>query len=187
MQLVLPTNTSMNHDLSDNIYFQIGYYNQKEAFQHHISPYIINKAWLGHLVNWKETFATGAGTGAILAMLVSLIMIKIGVEPPSAGSALAIFIGMIVVSAWTVKKISLKTGWCKPSLKQLIPISFLTFLMPLLGASFGAPNSQLTTIAIIILLGIIGGIFWSLPFVIISIYKIKKLRKSQISGEVADE
>ena len=68
----------------------------------------------------KHIFAAGAGTGAILAALVALIMLKIGLEPPSFGAALAVFFGMIIVSAFSVKKISQRIGCCNPSLKQLI-------------------------------------------------------------------
>ena len=112
----------------------------------------------------KHIFAAGAGTGAILAALVALIMSKFGLEPPSFGAALAVFFGMIIVSAFSVKKISQRIGCCNPSLKQLIPISFLTFMLPILGAAFGAPNSDLDTLATLILLGTIGGLFWTTPF-----------------------
>ena len=117
-------------------------------------------------MNWKNTLVAGAGTGAMLATLVALIMLKIGIEPPSFGAAIAIFIGMIITSAYTVKKTSQSIGCCDPSLMQLIPISFLTFFIPILGAAFGAPNSDLDTLTILILLGTIGGVFWSIPFAI---------------------
>ena len=126
-------------------------------------------------MNWKHTLGAGAGTGALLATLVALIMIKIGLEPPSFGAALAIFIGMILISAFGVKKISQQIGCCNPSLKQLIPVSFLTFLLPILGASFGAPNSDLDTIVSIILLGTVGGVFWSSPFALWSFISERKL------------
>ena len=91
-------------------------------------------------------------------------MLKIGLEPPSFGAALAVFIGMMIVSAFAVKKISQRIGCCEPSLKQLIPISFLTFMLPVLGAAFGAPNSDLDTLVSLILVGTIGGLFWTTPF-----------------------
>ena len=92
----------------------------------------------------------GAGTGATLGTLVAVIMVGMGIEPPSFGAAIAIFLGMIFVSAFAVQKISQRIGCCNPSLKQLIPISFLTFIIPILGASFGAPNSDLDTLAFVI-------------------------------------
>tara|TARA_B100001123_G_C14968383_1_gene890609 strand:+ start:132 stop:569 length:438 start_codon:yes stop_codon:yes gene_type:complete len=115
-------------------------------------------------MNWKNTLFTGAGTGAILATLVAVIMLEIGLEPPSFGAAIAIFLGMIFISAFAVQKISQRIGCCNPSLKQLIPVSFLTFMMPVLGASFGAPNSDLDTLVNLVIIGTIGGVFWSIPF-----------------------
>ena len=114
-------------------------------------------------MDWKQTLAGGSATGAVLATLVSLIMIMGGLEPPSAGAAIAVFIGMIFLSAYSVKKISQSMGWFDPSLKVLIPVSTMTFILPLLGATFGAPNSDFTTLAFLVLLGLLGGIFWSLP------------------------
>ena len=114
-------------------------------------------------MDWKQTLAGGSATGVVLAILVSLIMIMGGLEPPSFGAAIAVFIGMIFLSAYSVKKISQSMGWFDPSLKTLIPVSTMTFILPLLGASFGAPNSDFTTLAFLVLLGLLGGIFWSLP------------------------
>ncbi|HIB24244.1 MAG TPA: hypothetical protein EYO22_05995 [Candidatus Poseidoniales archaeon] len=51
-------------------------------------------------------------------------------------------------------------------MKHLIPVAYLTFLIPVLGVSFGAPNSNLETLATIVMLGAIGGAFWSLPYVL---------------------
>ena len=115
------------------------------------------------MTDWKQILAAGSGTGALLATLVSLILIKIGLEPPSAEAAIIVFIGMILLSAYSVKKISQSMGWFYPSLKALIMVSILTFIIPLLGASFGAPNSNLTTLATVVLLGLLGGAFWSIP------------------------
>jgi hypothetical protein len=119
----------------------------------------------------RDIICVGAGTGAMLATLVALIMIKIGLEPPTFGAALAIFIGMILISAFAVKKISQQIDYCDPSLKQLIPVSFLTFMMPILGASFGAPNGDLDTLATLIAMGVIGGAIWSLPYVLWALIK----------------
>ena len=114
-------------------------------------------------MDWKQTLVGGSATGAALAILVSLIMIMGGLEPPSLGAAIAVFIGMIFLSSYSVKKISQSIGWFDPSLKALIPVSTMTFFLPLLGAAFGAPNSDFTTLAFLVFLGLLGGIFWSLP------------------------
>ena len=131
-------------------------------------------------MNWKQSLCTGAATGAILATFVALIMLKIGIEPPSLAAALAIFNAMVLVSAFSVKKISQQIGFCDPSLKQLIPVAFLTFFLPLLGASFGAPNSDLDTLVLVILLGTAGGFFWSIPFTIWTSFRAKKLKAKKI-------
>ncbi len=122
-------------------------------------------------MNLKQTLGAGAGTGAILATLVALIMVKIGFVPPSLGGALAIFMGMILFSAFTVKKLSQAMGYCNPSLMQLFPISFLTFFLPILGITFGAPNSDLDTLLTIIAMGTVGGLFWSTPFALWNNYR----------------
>ncbi len=114
----------------------------------------------------RDIIFAGAGTGAMLATFVALIMIKVGLEPPSFEAALVVFFGMIFASAFAVKKISQQIGCCDPSLKQLIPVSFLTFFLPILGASFGAPNGSLEILATLILFGTLGGAFWSLPYVL---------------------
>ena len=134
-------------------------------------------------MNWNYTFAAGAGTGTILATLVALIMVKLGLEPPSPELAITIFLGMIFISAFAVQKTSQRIGCCNPSLKQLFPISFLTFMMPVLGASFGAPNSDLDTLANIILIGAIGGGFWSTPFAIWNYLKIPQKEPDKVEAE----
>mgnify|MGYP003301153898 FL=1 len=125
-------------------------------------------------MDWKQTLAGGSATGVVLAVLVSLIMIVGGLEPPSFGAAIAVFIGMIFLSAYSVKKISQSMGWFDPSLKALIPVSTMTFILPLLGATFGAPNSDFTTLAFLVLLGLLGGIFWSLPLAGWAYYSSKR-------------
>ena len=70
-------------------------------------------------MNWKQTLAAGSGTGALLATLVALIMVKVGLEPPSFGAAIAVFILMIYLSAYSIKKISQSMGWFDPSLKAV--------------------------------------------------------------------
>ena len=86
-------------------------------------------------------------------------------------SALLVVIGIPLVSAFGVNKISKMSGCCEPSLKHLIPVAYLTFLIPVLTTSGGAPNSNLVTLATIVMLGTIGGVFWSTPFAIWSYFK----------------
>ncbi len=116
----------------------------------------------------------GAVTGATLGTVAAVLLLKIGLEPPSFGAAIVFFLGMIFVSAFAAQKISQKIGCFNPRLTQLIPISFLTFLLPVLGVSFGAPNSDLDTLATIIFIGAIGGGLWSTPFAIWNYFRSPK-------------
>ncbi|MBM03505.1 MAG: hypothetical protein CL766_01800 [Chloroflexi bacterium] len=57
----------------------------------------------------------------------------------------------------------------KLKLIKFIAISNLTFVVPILGASFGASGSE--PFITYILLGLVGGAFWSLPFTIYTIVR----------------
>ena len=131
-------------------------------------------------MNWKSIFLAGVLTGTFVGLLMTVIS-HIPLGHDSDGnlitvmyhwqSALLVVIGIPLVSAFGVKKIAKMRGCCEPSLKHLIPVAYLTFLIPVLGVSFGAPNSNLETLATIVMLGAIGGIFWSMPFVLWSMFK----------------
>jgi hypothetical protein len=123
-------------------------------------------------MNWKTIFLTGALTGTFVGLLMVVIThIPLGSDSDGYkitvmyhwSSALLVVIGIPLVSAFGVNIIS-KMSRFEPSLKHLIPVAYLTFLIPVLGVSFGAPNSNLDTLATIVMLGTIGAIFWSTPF-----------------------
>ena len=59
----------------------------------------------------------------------------------------------------------------KLALIKFIAISNLTFIVPILGASFGASGSE--PFISYVLLGLVGGAFWSLPFIIYTIVRNK--------------
>ena len=104
-------------------------------------------------------------------------------------SALLVVIGIPLVSAFGVNKISKMSGCCEPSLKHLIPVAYLTLLIPVLFSSMGAPNSNLVTLATIVMLGAIGGIFWSTPFALWSYYKSRgneSISGGDLGGNVPD-
>jgi hypothetical protein len=134
-------------------------------------------------MNWKSIFLAGVLTGTFVGLLMTVInQIPLGNDSNGYkitvmyrwSSALPVVIGIPLVSAFGVNKIAKMRGCCEPSLKHLIPVAYLTFLIPVLGASFGAPNSNLETLATIVMLGAIGGIFWSTPFAIWSYFKSRK-------------
>jgi hypothetical protein len=128
----------------------------------------------------RDLIFAGMATGTFVGILM-VIITNIPLGSDSDGDKITIMyhwsgalltvIGIPLVSAFSVKYGSRKLNCCEPSLKQLIPVSFLTLFLPILGASFGAPNSDLDTLATIILLGAIGGAFWSLPYVLLSHFK----------------
>ena len=149
-------------------------------------------------MNWKTIFLAGALTGTSVGLLMTVIThIPLGNDSDGYqitvmyywSSALLVVIGIPLVSAFGVNKISKMSGCCEPSLMHLIPVAYLTFLIPVLGASFGAPNSNLVTLATIVMLGVIGGIFWSTPFALWSYYKSRgnqPISGGDLGGNVPD-
>ena len=149
-------------------------------------------------MNWKTIFLAGAAIGTSVGLLMTVIThIPLGNDSDGYqitvmyywSSALLVVIGIPLVSAFGVNKISKMSGCCEPSLKHLIPVAYLTFLIPVLGVSFGAPNSNLVTLATIVMLGTIGGIFWSTPFAACSYFKSRgneSISGGDLGGNVPD-
>jgi len=144
-------------------------------------------------MNWKTIFLTGAALGTFVALLMTVIShIPLGHDSDGYqitimyhwSGALLVVIAIPLVSAFTIKKVARVKGWCEPSLKFLIPVAYLTFLLPVLGTSFGAPNSDLDTLATIVIIGTIGGTFWSTPFAAWSYFKS---RGNQSTPSMAEE
>ncbi len=127
----------------------------------------------------KKILLIGMAVGSFVGLLMTIIS-HIPLGTTSDGSkitlfyhwsgALLVIIGVPLLSAFAVKKIAEMRECCEPSLKFLIPVAYLTFL-PVFGASGGAPNSDLDTLATIVLIGAIGGTFWSLPYMIGSLFR----------------
>ena len=147
-------------------------------------------------MNWKTIFLTGALTGTIVGLLM-VVITQIPLGNDSDGykitvmyhwsSALLVVIGIPLVSAFGVNKIAKMSGCCEPSLKHLIPVAYLTLLIPVLFSSMGAPNSNLVTLATIVMLGAIGGIFWSTPFAAWSYFKSRGNDSDSGDDFAADE
>jgi len=147
-------------------------------------------------MNWKTILLTGAAIGTFVGLLMTVItQIPLGNDSDGYkitvmyhwSSALLVVIGIPLVSAFGVNIISKMSRCCEPSLKQLIPVAYLTFLIPVLGVSFGAPNSNLVTLATIVMLGSIGGIFWSTPFAAWSYFKSRGNDSDSGDDFAADE
>jgi hypothetical protein len=79
-----------------------------------------------------------------------------------------------VLSAYSVNQLSKFAEWSEVNLKILIPIAFLTSIIPLFGPIFGMPNYELMTLATVVAMGAFGGFCWSIPFAVWSWFRGKK-------------
>ena len=121
----------------------------------------------------KDVLLNGLIVGISVALLM-VIITNIPLGSDSEGnkitlmyhwsSALLVVILIPLVSAYSVRKKIVKRNFAESSFKLTIPVAYLTFLIPVLGVSFGAPNSNLDTLAMIVVIGAVGGLFWSIPF-----------------------
>ena len=128
----------------------------------------------------KDVFLNGLSVGISVALLM-VILSHIPLGTTSEGNKITLFyhwsgfllasIGIPFISAYIVRKKIVERNFAESSFKLTIPVAYLTYLLPVLGASFGAPNSNLDTLATIVLLGSVGGAFWSLPYVILSLFR----------------
>ena len=125
-------------------------------------------------MNWKNILSAGVFSGALLGIFISIVFILVGVDPGSFRGLFSIFLAMAILSAIVVNQILKTTRRPELNLKILVPIGFLTSIIPLLGATFGAPNSEPITLVTIVLLGAIGGLFWSSPFALWNAYHHSK-------------
>ena len=116
-------------------------------------------------MSWKNTLALGAITGMIVATFIIAVFVLAGIDPGSFAGLCGGFFAMAALSAITVDQISKRTNLPDANLKTLIPVGFLTSIIPVFGATFGLPNSDLESLVTLVALGAAGGIFWSLPIV----------------------
>ena len=107
---------------------------------------------------------SGAITGVLLAVFIIFVFVLAEIDPGSEVGLCGGFFLLIAVSAALANQISKRAGWPETDLKILIPVGFLTSIIPIFGATLGLPNSSLISLATLVLLGAAGGIFWSLPF-----------------------
>ena len=94
---------------------------------------------------------TGLGTGLFWSLVVSLFSI----DQLFNGTELLLSLtvpGIIAVTIWKILKIRI---WI------VVPIAYLTLLIPLFGIGFGGANTLQMTI-----FGVIGGFFWSVPIIL---------------------
>ena len=115
-------------------------------------------------MNWKNILVSGTCTGALLAAFTIVVFILAEMAPRSlAGQCGGVFL-LALVSVSIVNQISKRAGWPDMGLKILLPIGFLTSIQPISGGLIFIPNSGITSMIILLFLGVLGGAFWSLPF-----------------------
>tara|TARA_X000000368_G_scaffold410881_1_gene394984 strand:+ start:1370 stop:1771 length:402 start_codon:yes stop_codon:yes gene_type:complete len=132
-------------------------------------------------MNWKNILASGALTGMFVAILIVLLFVLAEIDPGSFTGLCGGFFALVAISAVISNQIMKQIGQPKVDLKILISIGFLTSIMPLFGATLGLPNSDLGSLATLIVLGLAGGTFWSLP--IVSWLQIHKSWNKSIENE----
>ena len=109
-------------------------------------------------MNWKNILLFGSINGAMMAILMILNVISSVTEVGFVVAMLS-FLAVILIPPFVLKQV-------KPtetSLIHLIPVAFLTFIIPVIGAAFGGPDMGPEWL-VLIPLAAVGGAFWSLPF-----------------------
>ena len=115
-------------------------------------------------MNWKNVLFSSACTGLLAAIFIIIVFVLAEINPGSFAGVCGSFFALATISAVIVNKISKNIGRIDVPFNILIPVGFLTTIMPLFGATFGLPNSNVTSLVTLVALGAAGGIFWSIPF-----------------------
>ena len=113
-------------------------------------------------MNWKHILGSGATSGAMIAMLMIVNVIS-GVTEFGFELAMLSFLAVILIPPFLTRKIWEEEFNIELRLSHLIPVSFLTFIIPILGPAFGGSSMSLEWM-ILIPMGAAGGALWSLPF-----------------------
>ena len=125
-------------------------------------------------MGWKHIVASSAATGALLAIFILGVFVLAEIDPGSFGGLCGSFFALSALSAYIVNEISKRADWPEVGLKKLIPVAFITSIIPLFGPLFGLPNNDPITLATVVLFGVIGGAFWSIPFAGWAFYSERK-------------
>ena len=117
-------------------------------------------------MNWKNILFSSACTGVLAAVFIIIVFVLAEINPGSFAGVCGSFFTLAAISAAVVNKISRNMGCIDVPLNILIPVGFLTTIMPLFGATFGLPNSSVISLVTLVALGAAGGVFWSTPFIL---------------------
>ncbi len=123
---------------------------------------VAKSAFKGWIIGGISGFVTSLAS-FVLILLFSLDDVLSLIE------FLLVFLGTPAVIGFIMAKVF--------SLKRLmlITVCYLTFLVPVLGPLFGGPDPDLMFVSILGLLGAVGGLFWSIPFVLFAYIRKRPL------------
>jgi hypothetical protein len=110
-------------------------------------------------MSWKNILLSGSVNGGLMAILMILNVISGVTDDADFALAMLSFLAVILIPPFALKQ-------AKPnevSLIHLIPVAFLTFILPVIGAAFGGPDMGVEWL-VLIPIAAAGGAFWSIPF-----------------------
>ena len=119
-------------------------------------------------MSWKNILLSGSVNGGLMAILMILNVISGVTDDVDFALAMLSFLAVILTPPLILKR-------AKPnevSLIHLIPVAFLTFVIPVIGAAAGGPDMGPEWL-VLIPIAAVGGAFWSIPFAGWSYYKSK--------------
>ena len=109
---------------------------------------------------WLVSAVTGSGTGLLFILVHNLLSLD-------GEFSLWEFGVSLVTPAIVVLLVAFGT---KSRKAILLPVAYLTMLIPLLGPIFGGPGG-IESLLMAPLLGLIGGLFWGTPFALVVLVK----------------
>ena len=105
---------------------------------------------------WWVGGITGSGTGLLFFLATFILSIDGELALPELGIALITpAIVAVLVARATNSKIVI-----------LLIVAYLTLVVPLIGPLFGAPDPDIMIVVTLAILGLVGGLVWSTPFVL---------------------
>ena len=110
-------------------------------------------------MSWKKILLSGSVNGGLMAILMILNVISGATDDVDFALAMLSFLAVILIPPLILKR-------AKPNevnLFHLIPVAFLTFVIPVFGAAFGGPDMGPEWL-VLVPIAAVGGAFWSLPF-----------------------
>ncbi len=109
-----------------------------------------------------HTLLAGMATGGTVGLTLVLVT-RIGNPMYHWTGALATLVLIPLAASLAMRFLFGLVLENKPRKRVLLPVAYATELIPVLGTVFGAAGNW-SDVPIIMALGMVGGVFWSLPF-----------------------